>query len=156
MSSGESWYCCLLPALSFPDTGACYGNTWHLEEQAGKKVLPSLQELYGISSLEVPLPYPSGRYELKTNGLDTISGGCTCKGLQDQGEMFWKYQLSQHLDKVWAGHSLNSEGCRHSTGVVSRKTWWQREADCVDQGHALGTALQSHAKKMGRTQCSLT
>lgn len=40
------------------------------------------------------------------------------KGYKNKGGMFWKYQLSQHLDKVWAGHSLNSEGCRHLTGVV--------------------------------------
>lgn len=85
-----------------------------------------------------------------------FQGDVLVKGYKNKGGMFWKYQLSQHLDKVWAGHSLNSEGCRHLTGVVSRKTWWQREADWVDQGHALGTALRSHAKKVGRMQCNLT
>lgn len=67
--------------------------------------------------------------------------------------MVWKWQLSQ--DKVWTGHSLYSEGCRHSTQVVGRKTQWQREADWVGQGHALGTALQSHSEKVCRVKCNL-
>ena len=69
-------------------------------------------------------------------GLDTISGDALVK-----------------VTRAWFGNSspprIMFEGCRRSTQVVRRKTPWQRETDWVGWGHVLGTALQSHAEKVG-------